>query len=56
MAGSWDAGSRIAGAAALAVEKVNADDSLLLGRGLQYSWEDSGCNAEQDNRLVMATN
>ena len=39
--------SRIAGAAALAVERVNADKSLLPGRRLEYSWADSGCSAQQ---------
>ena len=46
-AGSWDGGLRIAGAAALAVERVNADKNLLPGRVLEYSWADSGCSAKQ---------
>ena len=45
--GAWDVGSRIAGAAALAVEKVNTDKALLPGRQLEYSWADSGCSAKQ---------
>ena len=40
-------GPRIAGAAALAVERVNAQKTLLLGRVLEYSWADSGCSAKQ---------
>ena len=47
MSGSWDAGKRVAGAAALAVERVNADKTLLPGRRLGYSWADSGCSAKQ---------
>ena len=35
---------RITGAAALAVERVNANKAL---RRLEYSWADSGCSAEQ---------
>ena len=38
---------RGAGAAALAVERVNADKALLPGRRLEYSWADSGCSPEQ---------
>ena len=47
MSGSWDVGTRVAGAAALAVERVNADMSLLPGRRLEYSAADSGCSAQQ---------
>ena len=47
MSGSWDGGKRVAGAAALAVERVNANKSLLPGRRLEYSWADSGCSAQQ---------
>ena len=47
MSGSWDGGKRVAGAAALAVERVNADKSLLPQRRLEYSWADSGCSAQQ---------
>ena len=45
--GAWDMGEYIAGAAALAVERVNADETLLGGRQLEYSWADSGCSAKQ---------
>ena len=45
--GSWDIGHRIAGAAALAVERVNADKALLPGRRFEYSWADSGCSAQK---------
>ena len=38
---------RGAGAAALAVERVNADKALLPGQRLEYSWADSGCSAQQ---------
>ena len=50
--GSWDVGSRIMGAAALAVQQVNADKLLLRGRVLDYSWADSGCS-EQQGLAVM---
>ena len=45
--GSWNIGHRIAGAATLAVKRINADKALLPGRRLEYSWADSGCSAEQ---------
>ena len=47
MSGSWDGGKRVAGAAALAVERVNADKALLPGRRLEYGWADSGCSAQK---------
>ena len=46
--GYWNtANNTIAGAAALAVEKVNKNPTLLRGRVLEYSWADSGCSAQQ---------
>ena len=45
--GGWNPGPRIAGAALLAVERVNADKTLLHGRQLEYSLADSGCSAQQ---------
>ena len=45
LTGSWVLSG--AGAAALAVERVNADKTLLPGRRLEYSWADSGCSAPQ---------
>ena len=47
MTGLWKVGAKIAGAAALAVEKVNADKALLPGRRFEYLWADSGCSAKQ---------
>ena len=47
MTGSCDGGLRIAGAAALAVELVNADKALLPSRQLRYSWVDSGCSPQK---------
>ena len=47
MSGAWPVGRYIAGAAALAVTRVNADTKLLHGRTLRYSWADSGCSAKQ---------
>ena len=45
--GQWNVGHRIAGAATLAVDRINADKALLPGRQLKYGWGDSGCSAEQ---------
>ena len=47
LTGNWSGGSRILGAAALAVEQVNADMALLAGRTLEYTSHDSGCSAKQ---------
>ena len=47
LSGSWDGGKRVAGAAALAVERVNTNKAMLPGRRLEYSWADSGCSAQQ---------
>ena len=47
LSGPWDAGKRVAGAAALAVERINADKTLLPGRRLEYGWADSGCSAQK---------
>ena len=47
VSGAWDIGTRIAGAAALAVERINADMALLPGRWLEYRWADSGCSAQK---------
>ena len=45
--GLWDGGKRIAGAAALAVERINSDNVMLPGHMLEYHWADSGCSAQQ---------
>ena len=50
--GSWLVGFQIAGAAPLAVKRVNADKTLLHGRTLTYSWEDSGCTAADGLRAL----
>ena len=47
MTGASPRGLKTAGAAALAVNQVNADQSLLPGCILAYRWADSGCSAEQ---------
>ena len=47
MTGAWDVGTRIAGAAALAVDKINANETLLPGRDLRLRWADSGCSEKQ---------
>ena len=43
----WPGGRQIAGAATLAVDRVNADKNLLPGHLLQYSSADSGCSVTQ---------
>ena len=43
MSGSWDVGERIAGAAALAVERVNTDKSLFPGFQLEKISVDQAC-------------
>ena len=43
MSGSWDVGQRIAGAAALAAERANADKSLLPGFQLEKVNVDKAC-------------
>ena len=45
LTGSWVL--RGAGAAPLAVERVNADRALLPRHVLKYSWANSGCSAQQ---------
>ena len=47
VSGTWDRASSFAGAAALAVDQVNADKMLLAGRALDFSWADSGCSPEK---------
>ena len=46
MSGIWAPGTEIAGAAALAVHEVN-QAKMFPRRGLEYSWADSGCSAQQ---------
>ena len=38
----WSAGKYIAGAATLAINKINEDQSLMRGRRLDYIWANSG--------------
>ena len=53
--GFWPVALKTAGAAALAVERVNADKALLgLQRRLEYSWADSGCSAQQGLKAMGA--
>ena len=49
---SWASGQNVAGAAALAVDRVNSDETLLPGRHLEYSWGDSGCSAKQGLKVL----
>ena len=44
--GLWN-GASTAGAAELAVQQVNANETLLPGRVLEYIWRDSGCSPKQ---------
>jgi ABC-type branched-subunit amino acid transport system substrate-binding protein len=57
LSGSWPKGDQrgrtIAGAAMLAVQDVNSDLSLLDGKVLEYSGEDSGCGSLES---MAATN
>ena len=47
ISGSWRSGRAITGAATLAVERINRDASLLMGKTVEYIWLDGGCNASQ---------
>ena len=47
MTGSWNVGPQIAGAAALASARVNADKNLLPGYRMETIWEDSGCSPQK---------
>ena len=51
--GAWSTGSRVAGAAALAVEQVNADKTLLPGQRMVYSWADTGCSETQGLKAIV---
>ena len=42
---SWT-GHHIAGAAALAIQRINADSSLLGGMRVEYAWADAGCGVK----------
>jgi ABC-type branched-subunit amino acid transport system substrate-binding protein len=52
MTGSWPVGRTIAGAAALAVERINTDASLLRGKRLKFTWLDDGCSSSQGQRSM----
>ena len=43
VSGSWTTGRTIAGAAALAVKRINDDAGLLGGMRVEYTWTDVGC-------------
>ena len=47
MVGRFDEGARIAGAAQLAVDRVNNDEALFPGYVLKFMWNNSGCSARQ---------
>lgn len=52
MTGTWQGGLNIAGAAALAVERVNQRADLLPGSVVKYCWADSGCSGSQALRAL----
>ena len=52
MTGWWPVGRTIAGAAALAVERINTDASLLRGKRLKFTWLDDGCSSSQGQRSM----
>jgi hypothetical protein len=43
LTGPWKAGRTIPGAAALAVQRINADPSFLGGMRVEFTFEDVGC-------------
>ena len=47
ISGSWSGGRTIAGAASLAIDRINRDASLLKGKMVDYTLVDGGCNATQ---------
>ena len=53
MSGSWHSGRTIAGAASLAVKRINRDASLLGGKTVEYVLLDGGCNATQGLKVAM---
>ena len=53
LTGVWRVGPMIAGAAALAVKRVNADEALLTQHVLEFSWADSGCNIKQGLKALI---
>ena len=54
MSGSWHSGRTIAGAASLAVKRINRDASLLGGKTVEYVLLDGGCNATQGLKVAMS--
>ena len=52
VSGSWKAGRTIAGAAALAVQRINDDAGLLGGMRVEYVWVDSGFTVAAGNEAV----
>ena len=49
LTGPWKAGRTIPGAAALAVQRINADPSLLGGMRVEYVYVDAGFTASSGN-------
>ena len=40
----WSAGQRLASAAPIAIDKINADPSILPDYRINFEWRDCGCN------------
>ncbi len=59
MSGSWAAGRTIAGAASMAIERINSDPTLLGGARrrrpvvAELKWLDSGCSAGKGLESMM---
>ena len=49
LTGPWKAGRTIPGAAALAVQRINADPSLLGGMRIEYVYVDAGFTVSSGN-------
>ena len=52
VSGSWTAGRTIAGAAALAVKRINDDAGLLGGMRVEYVWVDAGFTVSAGNEAI----
>ena len=52
MTGAWPVGRALAGAAALAVKRINSDENLVGGHSLEYNWADSACSASQSLKAL----
>ena len=53
LSGPWKAGRTIPGAAALAVQRINADPSLLGGMRVEYIYVDAGFTAAAGTEAAL---